>query len=213
MTKFSAAGGSASGGYAPNMSRFILVTGGARSGKSRFAVELAKSLGRRIVYVATGKATDEEMRWRIARHRRERPRSWRTIEASEPAQAILHVPEATDGILLDCLTMEVSARLVRGDTDRAIERRIRALCEAIQHAACPVIVVTNEVGAGVVPVSALGRRFRDIAGVANQIAAGFADEVYLLVAGIPLHMKGRLSSKLEAGSSKLETRGWHAMEH
>ena len=170
-------------------SRFILITGGTRSGKSRFAVELAKSFGRRIVYVATGKATDEEMRRRVARHRAQRPRSWRTIESSEPANAILQVKEATDGIILDCLTMYVSARLVRGETDRAIERHVQALCEAIRRCACPVIVVTNEVGAGVVPASALGRRFRDVTGIANQITAGLADDVYLLVAGIPIKLK------------------------
>ena len=173
--------------------RFILITGGTRSGKSRFAVELAKSFGRKIAYVATGKATDEEMRRRIARHRAQRPRSWRAIESSEPANAILQVKEATDGIILDCLTMYVSARLVRGETDRAIERHVRALCEAIRRCACPVIVVTNEVGAGVVPASALGRRFRDVAGVANQIAAGLADDVYLLVAGIPMKLKSNVS--------------------
>jgi adenosylcobinamide kinase/adenosylcobinamide-phosphate guanylyltransferase len=170
--------------------RFILVMGGARSGKSRFAVGLAKRLGRRIVYLATGAATDEEMRARIARHRAQRPRAWRTIESAEdPARAIARLTGAVDGLLMDCLTMHVSTRLVRGDTDRAIERHIRRLCETLRRVRCPVILVTNEVGTGVVPPSALGRRFRDVAGVANQIAAGAADDVYLLVAGIPLQIK------------------------
>jgi len=174
----------------PQRHRFILVTGGARSGKSRFAVGLAKRLGRRVIYLATGAATDEEMRSRIARHRAQRPRAWRTIESpDDPARAITRLTGAVDGLLMDCLTMYVSMLLVRGETDRAIERRVRELCEAIRRARCPVILVTNEVGMGVVPATALGRRFRDLAGLANQIAAGVADEVYLLVAGLPLRIK------------------------
>jgi adenosylcobinamide kinase/adenosylcobinamide-phosphate guanylyltransferase len=174
----------------PKRNRFILVTGGARSGKSRFAVKLAKRFGRRIVYLATGAATDDEMRQRIARHRTQRPRAWRTIESpDDPARAIARLKGPIEGLLMDCLTMHVSTLLVCGETDRAIERRVRRLCEVIRRARCPVILVTNEVGTGVVPASALGRRFRDVAGVANQIAAGFADEVYLLVAGIPLQIK------------------------
>jgi len=176
----------------PQRNRFILVTGGARSGKSRFAVGLAKRLGRRIVYLATGAATDDEMCSRIARHRIQRPRAWRTIESpDDPARAIARLRGSIDGLLMDCLTLHVSTLLMRGDTDRAIERRVRRLCEVIHSTRCPVILVTNEVGTGVVPASALGRRFRDIAGVANQIAAGVADEVYLLVAGIPLQIKTR----------------------
>lgn len=174
----------------PQRHRFILVTGGARSGKSRFAVGLAKRLGRRIVYLATGAATDEEMRSRIARHRAQRPRAWRTIESpDDPARAITQLTGAVDGLLMDCLTMYVSTLLVRGETDRAIERRIRGLCEAIRRVRYPVILVTNEVGMGVVPATALGRRFRDLAGIANHIAASKADEVYLLVAGLPLRIK------------------------
>lgn len=174
----------------PQRHRFILVTGGARSGKSRFAVGLAKRLGRRIVYLATGAATDEEMRSRIARHRAQRPRAWRTIESpDDPVRAIAQLKGPIEGLLMDCLTMYVSTLLIRGETDGAIERRVRRLCETIRRARCPVILVTNEVGTGVVPPAALGRRFRDLAGVANQIAASIADEVYLLVAGIPLHLK------------------------
>lgn len=177
------------------MSRFILVIGGTRSGKSRFAVDLAKRLGRDIAYVATCQAADAEMRQRIARHRRQRPARWKTIEPpADPATVIAQGDGKLEGLILDCLTMYISQGVMAGRSDALIQRQVRRLCQAIRRASYPVIVVTNEVGSGIVPEFPLGRRFRDLAGLANQIAAAFADEVYWLVAGIPMLINTRAPS-------------------
>jgi adenosylcobinamide kinase/adenosylcobinamide-phosphate guanylyltransferase len=135
------------------------------------------------------------MRQRIARHQSERPAQWKTIEPpADPATVIGRLNGSADGLILDCLTMYVAQLLTAGASDARIEQRIRRLCQASRDAPCPVILVTNEVGCGVVPAFPLGRRFRDLAGIANQIAAACAEEVYLLVAGIPLLMKGRATA-------------------
>lgn len=167
-----------------------LVTGGVRSGKSRFAVELAKGFGRRILYVATCRPADLEMRRRVARHRAERPRHWTTIEDPADLPTTLgHLPRRTEGVVVDCLTMYVSALVARGEADRAVTQALRRLCTALRRVHAPVVVVTNEVGCGVVPEQPLGRRFRDIAGLANQMVASAADRVILMVSGIPLPLK------------------------
>ena len=172
------------------MSRVILLTGATRSGKSRLAVELAREFGPRILYVATCRPTDPEMQRRVARHRQERPASWRTVEAShDPAAAFRQQDNAVDGAILDCLTMHVSKLMMRFSSDEAVLEHIRLLGEAMRRAPFPVIVVTNEVGGGLVPTNRLGRRFRDLAGWANQLIAESADEVYLVVAGLSLCLK------------------------
>ena len=173
------------------LGHFTLVTGGTRSGKSRFAVQQAHAWGRRIVYLATWAAHDDaEMRTRIARHRRDRPGTWRTIEPpADPIEVLGQLPRRTDGVLLDCLTLYVSRLLVEQHSDAAIEQRIQLLCRAIRQVRHPVIVVTNEVGAGLVPDAPLGRRFRDLAGLANQCAAREADTVVWMVSGIPVWIK------------------------
>jgi len=176
------------------LGRFTLITGGTRSGKSRFAVELAKTLSGRIAYIATCGAADLEMRQRIARHRRARPKHWRTIEhPSDPATTLTQLNRKVQGVIFDCLTMYISELLVQGRSDAAIQQKVHRLCRAIRTVSYPVFMVTNEVGWGVVPEHELGRRFRDVAGLANQIAAEAADQVFLLVAGIPLGMKGEKS--------------------
>ena len=181
------------------MGQCILITGGTRSGKSQFAVTLAKGFGRRIVYVATGAATDHEMRRRIARHRHERPRHWRTMEhPADPARAITQLRGAAEGAIVDCLTMYISGLMLQGHTDASLGRKVAQLCAAIRRASYPVILVTNEVGCGIVPDYPLGRRFRDLAGRMNQMAAAHADAVYLMVAGLPLLMKGRADARTES---------------
>ena len=177
----------------PNrQNRVILITGGTRSGKSRFAVQLAERLGRRMIYLATCHANDHEMRRRIAHHQRQRPKHWHTIEPpSDPAETLIRLDgKKVEGIIIDCLTMYVSGLLVQGHSDAVIQQKVRRLCKAIRTVSYPVLLVTNEVGSSVVPEYELGRRFRDLAGLANQMAAGFADHVFLLVAGIPLQVKG-----------------------
>ena len=170
--------------------RLTLVLGGARSGKSRFAIELAKRCGRRITYIATCLARDQEMRERIARHREERPAHWRTIEHPPDLPATLAgLDHTASGIVIDDLTLYLSELLVQRQPVSTMLERVTQLCETARRIRPPVIVVSNDVGLGLVPSHRLGRQFRDLAGFANQIAAQVADEVYFLVAGIPLQLK------------------------
>lgn len=173
------------------MKRIILLTGATRSGKSRLAVEWARRFGPRVLYIATCRPADAEMKRRVARHRQSRPPSWQTLEVAEDLpEAINHVKGTMDGAILDCVTLYVARMMSRKASDDAILKQIRALCEAMRRASFPIVVVTNEVGWGVVPTSRLGRRFRDLAGLANQVVAQAADEVYVVVAGLPLCLKG-----------------------
>jgi len=170
-----------------------VVIGGARSGKSRFAESLCADFSR-VTYIATARAEDDEMRARIARHRADRPAAWRTIE--EPlaiADAAEQCAPDCDVILLDCLTLWVSnlcfARA--GEPEEALRagaslefERLTAVSRRID-----IVIVTNEVGCGLVPDSALGRLFRDLQGWINQDIARAADVVYHVVAGIPIAIK------------------------
>jgi len=176
-------------------SEVILVLGGARSGKSAFAQELASELGDRILFVATGTAMDEEMRHRIELHQKTRPTSWRTIEVpTSVAEAIArHVADA-DVVLLDCLTL-LTANVMETAADpedtEALDRAIATeIGQILQQKDAHLIIVSNEVGMGLVPVYPSGRAFRDLLGRANQLVADRADRVYLLVAGIPQNLKG-----------------------
>ncbi len=178
---------------------FVLVLGGARSGKSRFAQDLALERGgERVVFVATAEAGDAEMVERIDRHRRERPAGWRTLEAPRAvAEALPAQVEDAQVVLLDCLTVLISNLVLEAEEDPfapEVEARIVAEIEAIAGIAeafpGTFVAVSNEAGMGVVPPYPLGRAFRDLQGRANQILAQRADAVYLLVAGVPLQLKG-----------------------
>lgn len=176
--------------------RVILVTGGARSGKSAFAQQLAQQAGGDdVTFIATATVTDAEMETRIAAHRAERPTSWRTIEAPREAGHAIARAETTV-VLLDCLTLLVSNTLLayadggEAAVHTAVEAEIDTLLEAAVRREGTLVVVTNEVGSGIVPAHTLGRWFRDAAGCANQRVASVADEVYLLVAGVPLRVRG-----------------------
>ncbi len=168
-----------------------LVLGGVRSGKSRFALEIA-ARSSAVCFVATARASDDEMRGKIARHRAERPPHWQTLE--EPldlADAITGHEGQTDLALVDCLTL-FAANLMEthGEDAAAIEDRMAALCRAIENARCSIVLVSNEVGSGIVPAYQAGRRFRDLLGELNQRIAAIADRVVLMVAGLPLAVKG-----------------------
>ena len=168
------------------MGKSILVTGGARSGKSAIAEGLALKLPGRPVYVATAQARDGEMSERIARHRMRRGEDWRTVE--EPLD-LAGALEATDGVgarLVDCLTLWLS-NLMEAGRDPVAEGD--ALVRSLAAQSAPVILVTNEVGSGIVPENALARAFRDAAGELNQAIARASDEVYLAVSGCPLKVK------------------------
>ena len=170
-----------------------LILGGARSGKSRFAQSFC-STSSRVTYVATARVEDEEMRARVGRHRRDRPSDWITVE--EPlaiGRAVQHSLRGCDFVLLDCLTLWLSnlAWELRERTPEILERDAREELNQLVSASkvAQLLVVTNEVGCGIVPESPVGRHFRDLQGWANQYLASEADVVYQMVAGIPVLIK------------------------
>ena len=186
------------------MGRILLVTGGARSGKSSFAERMIADLGADIAYIATARAFDDEMADRIDKHRSQRPASWQTFETpTEPSAVIAAEGDRFAAILLDCLTVMVTNRMLARPIDwerptvgelNAVEADVMAEIEALIRAAsgsrADLVAVTNEVGFGIVPQTALARCFRDCAGRVNQRMAAVADEVYLVVAGLPVRIKG-----------------------
>lgn len=174
-----------------------LVLGGARSGKSDYAERLAAELGQHVLYIATAEAGDEEMAQRIAAHRAARPATWQTVEAPRQLVAALAEVEAhPDVILLDCLTLLASNLLLAMESEpqAAIEAALRVELESLlaaqQRLAAPLIIVSNEVGLGLVPPYPLGRVYRDVLGRANQYLADRAERVIFMVAGIPMNVKG-----------------------
>ena len=168
-----------------------LYIGGCRSGKSRAALERAEAMGmERQLYIATCRPGDDEMRDRVARHQAERGARWETLE--EPlavAPLIQQHSQAQSVILVDCLTLWLTNLIVGDADDPAIEAHVAALTAALRGARGPVLLVANEVGLGIVPDNALGRRFRDWAGSLNQAVARCAGAVYLSVAGIQVPIK------------------------
>ena len=174
-----------------------LVLGGARSGKSRYAQQLAEQ-SQRVVFVATAKASDDEMNAKIERHKQDRPRDWLTVEEPLELPKVLAEHEVySDVIVIDCLTIYTANLMeAEGEDGDAIDRRVEALCDALRVAQCAVVLVSNEVGSGVVPAYPLGRRYRDLLGEINQRVARVADDVVLMVAGLPLALKGHLEVTL-----------------
>lgn len=181
--------------------RHILVTGGTRSGKSEFAESLAGSLVGNVVYLATAAAytaiNDEEMNLRIAKHQQRRPLQWLTVEEPINLHEILLKYQTGYTIILDCLTIYISNLLfttevpvAEADREIFIKNRLADLAEIINSSDANIIIVSNEVGWGIVPENKLARVFRDLAGIANQIIAGACSEVYLVVSGIPVKIKG-----------------------
>lgn len=179
------------------MGKLILLTGGARSGKSTQAQRLAEQHGSRILFIATATADDDEMRTRIEKHQQERPAGWVTREIPHGiAKALTDHPIQTDYVILDCLTLLVSNVMLLGVTDfdhpdetaasQRVEAEIVSLLNTIQTSSVDWIIVSNEVGMGLVPPYPLGRIYRDLLGRANQQIAACADEVYWMVAGIPV---------------------------
>ncbi|WP_433966823.1 bifunctional adenosylcobinamide kinase/adenosylcobinamide-phosphate guanylyltransferase [Tunturiibacter gelidiferens] len=178
-------------------SSVTLVLGGVRSGKSRYAQQLAERESR-VIFVATAKVSDDEMQQKIERHREERPAEWITVEEPlELVQVLAQQGKNCDVMVVDCLTIFAANLLeAEGDDRRAVDRRVEALCEALRSASCSVVLVSNEVGSGVVPAYPLGRRYRDLLGEINQSVARVADDVVLMVAGLPLALKGHLEVTL-----------------
>jgi adenosylcobinamide kinase/adenosylcobinamide-phosphate guanylyltransferase len=170
----------------------ILILGGARAGKSAFAMRLAASSAR-VCFIATAEALDDEMRTRIVCHRAQRPSHWMTIE--EPKRLDLALSQACEAevVIVDCLTLLVSNWLLASKDERACTEEVGRIVESILAAARKneqtIICVSNEVGLGVVPETSLGRAFRDLLGRVNQQVAQNATQVYLLVAGLPIQLK------------------------
>lgn len=168
------------------MEKSILITGGARSGKSALAERLALGPTGRAVYIATAQAGDAEMAARIAAHRARRGAAWRNLHAPRDLVAALGESDGGDPRLVDCLTLWLS-NLMLGGADWQAEGVV--LARALGRQSAPVILVTNEVGAGIVPENRLAREFRDAAGWLNQTVAAAADAVWLCVAGLPIRVK------------------------
>ena len=167
---------------------FTLVIGGARSGKTRYALEQAQARGAsRRVMIATAQALDEEMAQRIARHRAERGAAWATVEAPLDLAGAVERLKAGEAAVVDCLTLWLS-NLMLGDLD--VATAVAGTAQALAASPAEVLVVTNEVGQGIVPDNALARRFRDEAGWMNQAMATAAGRVVLVTAGLPLVLKG-----------------------
>ena len=176
--------------------RITLVLGGVRSGKSSYAQRLVEQADD-VTFVATAeRRDDEEMRRKIERHRAERPAEWTTLEEPLDLAAALAESSPTQTVLIDCLTLFAANLLEAYSEDEAgLKRRVDEFCRALRVSCCQVIMVSNEVGSGVVPAYALGRRFRDLVGEINQRVAEVADSVVLMTAGLPLALKGQLPSQ------------------
>jgi adenosylcobinamide kinase/adenosylcobinamide-phosphate guanylyltransferase len=180
----------------------ILILGGARSGKSRLAVEMAQKHGGDVLFVATAEARDAEMQRRIEAHRRARPSSWQTLEATTQLgkQIPRHIGRART-VVIDCVTLLVNNVFERsgGEADasrleKAVEAEIQELLDCVTRSGAIFIIVSNEVGLGIIPADLVSRLYRDALGRANQVLAARADEVYLLVAGLPVRVKTSSSS-------------------
>jgi adenosylcobinamide kinase / adenosylcobinamide-phosphate guanylyltransferase len=173
----------------PPAARIALIGGGARSGKSGFALARARRLGQRRVFIATGQPLDGEMSERIAAHVRTRGSDFRTVEEPLDLPEALRAIDDADVVVVDCLTLWLSNLLCRGDSEAHIDARVAALISALERRRFHALVVTNEVGMGVVPESALGRRFRDLVGRAHQRLAAAADEIFLAILGTILRIR------------------------
>ena len=178
----------------------ILVTGGVRSGKSQFVQEMALRLEQPVLFIATAEAGDDEMKCRIAEHRKARPAGWRTLEATDYlCRKIEQSAAHAQTVIIDCITLLVSnivtgsclpdGQVDTGKVEKKLNTEIEELIRCIQQSKATFIMVTNEVGLGLVPVNPMGRFYRDLLGKANQRLARQADEVYLMVAGLPVRVK------------------------
>ncbi len=183
--------------------RRVLILGGARSGKSTYAQQIAAGISDRVIFVATAEALDVDMKARIEKHKTERPASWETLEVSTGvADAISPRLMGIDVVLLDCITLLVTNLLLgddrgfspdeeidSGSAEYRIVAEMEALVDLMRRTDATFIIVSNEVGLGVVPENQLARLYRDLLGRANQLLAQNMDEVYLMVAGIPMRIK------------------------
>jgi adenosylcobinamide kinase/adenosylcobinamide-phosphate guanylyltransferase len=179
--------------------KIIFITGGVRSGKSQFALELAQSFTGPKAYLATAQPLDREMAERIRRHKRNRPKDWQTLE--EPLRLSEILEEKGDDfsvILIDCLTLWISNGLMANWTEKKFLGEAERLCKVCRDTRCSLIIVSNEVGLGIVPDNPSARMFRDLSGLIHQKISRQADEVFFMVSGIPLQLKKRITRNAES---------------
>lgn len=174
------------------MKEIVLVTGGCRSGKSAYALALAAAMDvTRRCFLATCVPADDEMKARVARHQQDRGKEWETIECPLDISGVIRQTAAkTTVVLVDCLTLWLNNILAETDNQEKIESYIDNLQQAVAAVPGSIVLVTNEVGSGIVPADSISRLFRDMAGLANQRLAAAADRVVWMVAGLPVIVKG-----------------------
>jgi len=172
------------------MNKVYFITGGARSGKSTIAEQIARNIKGKRAYIATAQALDAEMGTKIAKHKKDRCAGWDTFEEPDAVEALLsELSRKYDVVLLECLTLWLSNIIARTDIDADVIARFDAIVSAVKDFGGICIVVSNEVGLGIVPDNPLARRFRDLAGQLNQKMAMVADEAYFAVSGVPMRLK------------------------
>ena len=186
-----------------NRKKIILITGGVRSGKSQFALDLAQSFPGPKAYLATAQPLDREMAERIRRHKRNRPKDWQTLEEPLRLSEILEKKgDEFSLILIDCLTLWISNGLMAHWTEKKFLQEADRLRKVCRETRCSLIIVSNEVGLGIVPDNPSARMFRDLSGLIHQKISRQADEVYFMVSGIPLQLKKTHSAKSKENSCK-----------
>lgn len=172
------------------MGKITFILGGARSGKSSYAVKIAEAEKVKVAFIATCSALDGEMRRRIKKHKKTRPPHWKTFEDIKDIPVLLSdIGFEFDVIIIDCLTLFVSGFMPDKLRQKTIENQIRKILVVLKRIKASAIIVSNEVGLGIVPENELAREFRDIAGRVNQITARESDNVYFMVSGIPWRIK------------------------
>jgi len=171
------------------MSKLIFITGPVRSGKSNFAVNLAKKSKKKIIFIATCKPVDTEMKERIKKHQQQRPKEWITIEEEIDLGSVLRKISKDKLIIIDCITLWVSNLFFHNFNEKEILKIVNDLISIIKRKGLSVIIVSNEVGWGIIPNNKIARNFRDIMGIIHQKISESSNEIYLLVSGIPIKLK------------------------
>ena len=171
------------------MGKVVFITGAVRSGKSKLAVDLAKKSTKNILFLASCNPLDEEMKERVLEHKQARPGDWKTIEEPINVSAVIEKAKADELVIFDCLTLWISNIMLQLDTGELINEKIEELIIVLRQVKADIIIVSNEVGWGIVPENKLARQFRDIVGITHQKLAGLSDEVFLVTAGIAQKLK------------------------
>lgn len=171
------------------MGKVVFITGAVRSGKSKLAVELGEKSLKKVVFLASCSPLDKEMRERVAKHKQSRPQDWTTIEEPINVADVIKKAKADELIIFDCLTLWISNIMCKFDKEELIDKKIEELFLALQQVKSDIIIVSNEVGWGIVPENKLARQFRDIVGITHQKLADLSDEVFLVTVGIAQKLK------------------------